>query len=84
METREPSGRCDFLDVLEEAVRFRRPVQVQLRDGRRFLAGVRDVVTESGEDYVVFADRDERVPVTQILRCQSTLDHDPHSYDEKL
>lgn len=83
MEQTEPTGRCDFLDVLEEAAHFKRPVQVELRNGERFQAAVLDVVTESGEDYAVFADR-ERVPVTQIASCRSTMDHDPHSYDEKL
>jgi transcriptional antiterminator Rof (Rho-off) len=83
MEQQEPTGRCDFLDVLEEAAHFKRPVQIELRDGQRFTASVQDVVTADGEDYVVFAGRD-RVAVSQIVRAVSTLDHDPHSYDEKL
>lgn len=83
MEQCEPTGRCDFLDVLEEAAHFGRPVRVELRDGRKFEASVRDVVTESGEDYVLFEGRD-RVSVTDIVRCRSTFEHDRHSYDEKL
>jgi transcriptional antiterminator Rof (Rho-off) len=83
MEQVEPTGRCDFLDVLEEAAHFKKPVQVELRDGQRFRANVQDVVTAGGEDYVVFDGRG-RVSVADIARCQSTLDHDPHSYDEKL
>lgn len=83
MEQTEPTGRCDFLDVLEESAHFKRPVQVELRNGERFEAQVLDVVTESGEDYVLFPDR-ERLPVTQIVRCRSTLNHDPHNYDAKL
>lgn len=83
MREYRPSGRCDIIDVLEEAAHFKRPVRFQLRSGEWYQAGVRDVVTESGEDYVIFDDGD-RVPVTQIARCQSTMDHDPHSYDEKL
>ncbi|PCC73089.1 Rho-binding antiterminator [Nannocystis exedens] len=83
MEQTEPTGRCDFLDVLEESAHFKRPVQVELRSGESFQAQVLDVVTESGEDFVLFPDR-ERIPVTQIVRCRSTFDHDPHSYDEKL
>ena len=83
MRKEEATVRCDFLDVLEEAAHFGRPVWVELRDGERFEAEIRDVVTESGEDYVVFAGHD-RVPVTAIARCRSTFNHDPHSYDEKL
>lgn len=83
MAQTEPAGRCDFLDVLEEAARFKKPVMVELRDGLRFRANVQDVVTDGGEDYAVFDGRG-RVPVSDIARCGSTLDHDPHSYDEKL
>lgn len=83
MERPKLNVRCDFLDVLEEAAHFKRPVWVELRDGQIFEARVRDVVTESGEDYVVFAER-ERIPVSQIAHCQSTLEHVPSSYDEKL
>jgi transcriptional antiterminator Rof (Rho-off) len=67
-------GRCSFIDVLEEAVLVHRPVAVALRDGTRFIDVVVDVVTENGEDYAVFHNR-ERVPVTEIA---ATTRADPH------
>lgn len=59
-------GRCDFLDVLEEAVLKHRPVAVQLREGEAFIDLVVDVVTEQGDDFAVFKSH-ERVSVGQIL-----------------
>ncbi|MFP2925935.1 hypothetical protein ACLESO_12100 [Pyxidicoccus sp. 3LG] len=59
-------GRCDFIDVLEEAVLFRRPVAVQLRAGDTFIDQVVDVVTEQGDDFAVFRSH-ARVPVGDIL-----------------
>jgi transcriptional antiterminator Rof (Rho-off) len=59
-------GRCDFIDVLEEAVLRRRPVAVQLREGESFLDEVVDVVTEKGDDFAVFKSH-ARVPVGDIL-----------------
>lgn len=59
-------GRCDFLDVLEEAVLRRRPVAVQLRAGDAFTDEVVDVVTEQGDDFAVFRSH-ARVPVGDIL-----------------
>ena len=47
-------GRCDFIDVLEEAVLRRGPVQVQLRSGETFTDVVVDVHTEGGDDFAVF------------------------------
>lgn len=82
MTTPTNSGRCDFLDVLEEAVTIKKPVQVELRDGQRFVDGVKNVVTEAGEDHVVFQEHD-RVPVTQLASC-TPVAHEPASYDEKL
>jgi transcriptional antiterminator Rof (Rho-off) len=58
-------GRCDFLDVLEEAVLRRTPVAVTLRDGTAFRDVVVDVVTRDGVDRAVFRDRGE-VPVPEI------------------
>jgi Rho-binding antiterminator len=58
-------GRCDFLDVLEEAAVRRTPVAVQLRAGETFIDTVKDVVTEAGDDYAVFAQH-PRVPVGEI------------------
>jgi hypothetical protein len=59
-------GRCDFIDVLEEAVLRQRPVAVQLREGDSFIDEVVDVVTEQGDDFAVFKAH-ERVSVGDIL-----------------
>jgi transcriptional antiterminator Rof (Rho-off) len=59
-------GRCDFIDVLEDAVLRHRPVEVQLRGGEAFTDEVVDVVTERGDDFAVFKSH-ERVPVGDIL-----------------
>ncbi|MDY7225615.1 hypothetical protein [Hyalangium rubrum] len=59
-------GRCDFLDVLEEAVLRHRPVAVELRSGETFIDRVVDVVTEQGDDFAVFRSHD-RVPVGEVL-----------------
>ncbi|QSQ18725.1 hypothetical protein JY651_25530 [Pyxidicoccus parkwayensis] len=59
-------GRCDFIDVLEEAVLRRRPVAVELRAGESFTDQVTDVVTEQGDDFAVFRSH-ARVPVGDIL-----------------
>ncbi|HLL01448.1 MAG TPA: hypothetical protein VK539_12735 [Myxococcaceae bacterium] len=59
-------GRCDFIDVLEEAVLRRRPVAVELRGGEAFIDQVVDVVTEQGDDFAVFQAH-PRVPVGDIL-----------------
>lgn len=59
-------GRCDFIDVLEEAVLRRRPVAVELRAGESFHDVVTDVITEQGNDFAVFRSH-ARVPVGDIL-----------------
>jgi Rho-binding antiterminator len=46
--------RCDFIDVLEEAVVRKRPVAIALRDGESFIEEVVDVVTENHQDFAVF------------------------------
>lgn len=58
-------GRCDFIDVLEEAVLWRRPVTVRLRSGDTFQDQVVDVVTEQGDDFAIFRSH-ARVPVGDI------------------
>jgi Rho-binding antiterminator len=60
--------RCDFLDVLEESAATGRNVAVTLRDGQHFIDGVRDVVTQEGEDWAVFRDH-AWVSVTAIEDC---------------
>jgi hypothetical protein len=59
---------CDFIDVLEEAVTLSRPVTVQLRDGRRFVDHVRDVETDAGRNWAVFA-TEGRIGVDDISDC---------------
>ncbi len=58
-------GRCDFIDVLEEAALRRTPVAVRLRGGESFIDEVVDVVTENGDDFAVFRSH-ARVPVGDI------------------
>ncbi|MGZ3459399.1 MAG: hypothetical protein ACXU86_12955 [Archangium sp.] len=58
-------GRCDFIDVLEEAVLRHRAVAVLLREGEAFIDQVVDVVTEAGDDFAVFKTH-ERVSVGDI------------------
>ena len=64
-------GRCDFLDVLEEAVLTKQPVIVKMRNGDVFTDTVRDVVTKDGEDWAVFEEHD-RVAVSDIHGCSKT------------
>lgn len=80
--TKPAKDRCDFLDVLEEAVVFKKPVKVELRDGQRFVDRVKNVVTAAGEDFAEFEDH-ARIPVTQIADCEPTS-HAPPSYMRKL
>jgi Rho-binding antiterminator len=58
-------GTCDFIDVLEEAVLRRSTITVDLRDGRHFSDQVREVVTEDGADFAVFASHG-RIDVREI------------------
>jgi Rho-binding antiterminator len=60
--------RCDIIDLLEEAVTLRRAVAVEVVGDRRFQDHVRDVITESGEDYAVFADHGS-IAVSDIRRA---------------
>jgi transcriptional antiterminator Rof (Rho-off) len=68
-------GRCDFIDVLEEAVLRRRPVEVQLRTGETFTDQLVDVHTEGGDDFAVFRAH-ARVAVGELasLRSPATAD----------
>jgi Rho-binding antiterminator len=74
--------RCDFIDMLEESAKMHRPVAVTLRGDTHFSDDVRDVVTENGQDFVLFRDHG-RVPVTEILDCVWTAPRE-ESYDSKL
>jgi hypothetical protein len=63
--------RCDILDLLEEAVVSGSPVAVELRNNRRFVDHVRDVVTEGGQEWAVFKTH-EPVAVRSIHDCTRT------------
>jgi hypothetical protein len=56
---------CDWIDVLEESVVTKRPVNIQLQGGKTFTDQVKDLVTEGGADYVDFRDHG-RMPVADI------------------
>jgi hypothetical protein len=76
--------RCDFIDMLEEAVKLHRPVAITLTGQTRFSDYVRDVVTEDGEDYAEFHDH-LRVALTDILECAWTgPPAGTGNYDRKL
>jgi hypothetical protein len=60
--------RCDIVDVLEESVRLRRALVVELKGGHRFVDEVRDVVTDDQGEWAVFRDHD-RLPVAEISFC---------------
>lgn len=61
-------GRCDFIDVLEEAVLVGRPVAVRLRGGESFIDSVSEVVTHDGKDFAVFTRRG-KLAVEEIASC---------------
>jgi len=55
----------DVIDMLEESAMMRRPVEVQLQDGRVFEDRVREIVKWNGEDHIVFKDH-ELTPLNRI------------------
>ena len=69
-------NHCDIIDMLEEAAVSRRPVAVELRGSKRFTDHVRDVVTEDGEEWAVFATH-ESVPVRHIHNCSRAVPWEP-------
>ncbi|HTL35123.1 MAG TPA: hypothetical protein VL326_18470 [Kofleriaceae bacterium] len=48
----------DVIDMLEESAMMRRPVVVQLSDGRIFEDRVKEIIKWEGEDQVVFKDHE--------------------------
>ncbi len=48
----------DIIDMIEESVMLRRPVVVELRDGRVFEDRAQQIVKWQGEDHVVFHDHE--------------------------
>jgi len=73
---------CDFIDMLEESAKMHRPIIVTLSGGSRFEDTVRDLVTEDGQDFVLFRDHG-RYPARDVLDCVWTAPRS-ESYDAKL
>lgn len=48
----------DVIDMLEESAMMRRPMVVQLTDGRTFEDRVQEIIKWEGEDHVVFKDHE--------------------------
>ena len=48
----------DVIDMLEESAMLRRPVRVELRDGRVFEDRVQEIIKWEGADHVVFHDHE--------------------------
>lgn len=65
-------GRCDFLDVLEEAVLLRVPVRLERTDGTRIEGIVQDVATDADGE-TVHLSGSQRVSVSDI----SSLEREP-------
>lgn len=55
----------DVIDMLEESAMMRRPVVVQLSDGRIFEDRVKEIIKWDGEDQIVFKDH-ELTPLSNI------------------
>ena len=60
---------CDVIDMLEESAMMRRPLVVQLSDGRIFEDRVQEIVKWDGEDHVVFKDH-ELTPLSAISKVR--------------
>lgn len=67
--------RHEVLTLLEDAAVARRPLVIELRDGRHFCDGVCDVRRAYGEDFVVFHAHN-RMLVRDILRAEPTSSHE--------
>ena len=48
----------DVIDMLEESQLMKRPVEVELRDGRVFEDRVQEIVKWQGQDHVVFKEHE--------------------------
>jgi Rho-binding antiterminator len=65
---RQTAGRCDFVEVLGQSVAGGYNVAVGVRGGQYFIDRVKDVVTQDGEDWVIFRDH-AWVAVSDIEEC---------------
>jgi Rho-binding antiterminator len=68
---RKEIGRCDFIDVLEEAATTHRKVDVELEGGGSRTTHIVDVVTHDGDDFAVFTGGDE----VSVTRLESLTEH---------
>ncbi len=59
----------DIIDMVEESVMMRRPIVVELRDGRVFEDRAQEIIKWNGEDHVVFHDH-ELTPLHSITSVQ--------------
>lgn len=48
----------DVIDMVEESVMLRRPIWVELRDGRVFEDRAQEIIKWNGADHVVFHDHE--------------------------
>ena len=67
--------RHEVIALLEDAAAARRPLVIELRDGRHFCDGVCDVRRVCGEDFVVFH-ANNRMMVRDIIRAAPTSSHE--------
>lgn len=67
--------RHEVIALLEDAAAARRPLVIELRDGRHFCDGVCDVRRVCGEDFVVFH-ANNRMMVRDIIRAEPTSSHE--------
>ncbi|HXI56981.1 MAG TPA: hypothetical protein VNO55_13030 [Polyangia bacterium] len=74
--------RCDFIDMFEESEKLRRPIRVTVPGDRHFTDLVKQVITEQGQDFVLFRDHG-RIPVTDVLDCVFA-EPPRQGYDTKL
>jgi hypothetical protein len=69
--------RCDVLDLLEDSMRLKRELIVELKDGGRFVDEARDVVTDDDrEEWALFRSH-EQVPVRHISFCAPAVAPEP-------
>jgi hypothetical protein len=65
----------EVITLLEDAAAARRPLVIELRDGRQFCDGVCDLRRAYGEEFVVFHAHN-RMLVRDIVRAEPTSSHE--------
>jgi hypothetical protein len=61
--------RGDVIDMIEESVMRRTPIEVTLKDGHVFEDRATDIGKWEGEDHVAFVDH-ELTPLRRIASCR--------------